>query len=460
MGLVNLLKKIKNKTSRFRRRSYFTTPSHHMGRFIIPKMNEILGDSFYNCDVSEIEGIKNFEGPQKQLIHSQENASEVYGTKATFYLTNGSTSGILASMLTILRPYDKVLVARNCHKCVYSGLVLTNALPIWVMPNYNEDWGIYEYVNPNIIEQFLELQPDIKAIIITSPSYYGALSDVEKIARIAREKNVYLIVDEAHGALYKFDKTIGTSALDVQADFCIQSLHKTAGGINPTALLHIGFESKINVNEVQKSLDLLTTSSPSYPMLASIEANIDFLNSKKGKAKIANLVNDIERFKKRILKFKNVHIYSQNNDITKILIKIDGFTGFEISDILLNKFNIEDEIANEKSILFICGIGTTSRKLNKLCNAIRKISKMKPKAQECDEILAQEKQVYPVMKYTPFMAKLLHGVKKPLIESLGCVSKSAIIPYPPATPLLLPGEVIQKWHIDNINEEFIEVVAE
>ena len=458
MGLVNLLKKIKNKTSRFRRRSYFTTPSHHMGSFTIPKMSEILGNSFYNCDVSEIEGIKNFEGPSKQLIHSQENASEVYGTKATFYLTNGSTSGVVASMLTVLRPYDKVLVARNCHKSVYSGLVLTIALPIWVMPNYNEDWGIYEYVNPNIIEQVLELHPDIKAIIITSPSYYGALCDVEKIARIARERNVYLIVDEAHGALYKFDKTIGTSAVDVQADFCIQSLHKTAGGVNPTALLHVGFESNIDINDVQKSLDLITTSSPSYPMLASIEATVDFLNSKKGKAKIATLVDDVERFKKRLLKLKNVHIYSQNNDITKILIKIDGFSGFEISDILLNRFNIEDELANEKSILFVCGIGTTLRKLNKLYGALKKISRMKPKPKDCE--IEREKQVYPIMKYTPFMAKLLHGVEKPLIEALGCVSKSAVIPYPPASPLLLPGEVIQKWHIDNIDEEFIEVVAE
>ena len=265
-------------------------------------------------------------------------------------------------------------------------------------------------------------------------------------------------MDEAHGALYKFDKTIGTSAVDVQADFCIQSLHKTAGGVNPTALLHVGFESNIDINDVQKSLDLITTSSPSYPMLASIEATVDFLNSKKGKAKIATLVDDVERFKKRLLKLKNVHIYSQNNDITKILIKIDGFSGFEISDILLNRFNIEDELANEKSILFVCGIGTTLRKLNKLYGALKKISRMKPKPKDCE--IEREKQVYPIMKYTPFMAKLLHGVEKPLIEALGCVSKSAVIPYPPASPLLLPGEVIQKWHIDNIDEEFIEVVAE
>ena len=472
MGLIKLLKKIKNKTSRFRRRSYFTTPSHHLRNFVVPKANEILGHSFYNCDISEIEGYKNIEGPQKQLIHSQENASEIYGTKATFYLTNGSTSGVLASMLCILRPYDKVLVARNCHKCVYSGLVLTNALPIWIMPNYNENWGIYESVNPGVIEQVLEVHPDIKAIIITSPSYYGALSDVEKIAKIAKEKNIYLIVDEAHGALYKFDKTIGTSALDVQADFCIQSLHKTAAGVNPTALLHIGFDSKVDINDVQESLDLITTTSQSYPLLASIEANIDFLNSNKGKNKIAHLVNEIERFKKRLQKIKNIHIYSQNNDVTKILIKVDGFSGYEISDILLNKFNIEDELANEKSILFVCGLGTSSMKLNKLYNALRKISKFKSKnIEDKDENENNdngeaakhkelEKQVYPIMKYTPFMAKLLKGVRKPLVECLGCISKSAIIPYPPASPLLLPGEVIQNWHIENINEEFIEIVAE
>ena len=433
---------------------------------------------------------------------SEEISSRIYNSKATFYLTNGSTSGILSAMLTSLSKDDKVLILRNCHKSVYSGLVLTGAIPIWLLPPFNEQWGIYEAINPSFIIQALDQNTDIKALIITNPTYEGVLSDIEKISDICKERNIILIVDEAHGALWNFDKTLGVSAVNVDADFCIQSLHKTAGALNSSAVLHIGKNSKINPLDLQKSLDLINTTSPSFPILANIEACIHFLNSNQGKIQLENLNLNIRKFKKALLKsnLNNIHIYSKNNDITKILIKIDGLSGFELSEILLTKFNIEDELANSVSVLFLTGIGSNKKKFLKLKDALIKIAKNVPKfksyCQSIDnssielknnieisenqiqdnfnsnnstissspdnslsnqhnnqclpEFFISSSQVQPIVSFSPFDMRSKKSVNKSIELSLNCISNQLVVPYPPGIPVLIPGELIQNWHIQNL----------
>ena len=169
-------------------------------------------------------------------------------------------------------------------------------------------------------------------------------------------------MDEAHGALYPFSDKLPQSAVNI-ADFTIQSLHKTAGGLNPTALLHV------NCNlDATKALSMINTTSPSYPLLASIEANINFLNSTKGRKKLDNLVKNIQELRKSITNVK-----FGGDDVTKILVKKDGLTGFELSEKLYEDFDIEDEKTNEISTMLLCGIGTDERKLEHLKHALKKL---------------------------------------------------------------------------------------
>ena len=154
-----------------------------------------------------------------------------------------------------------------------------------------------------------------------------------------------MIVDEAHGALYPFSEDLPESAVKI-ADFTVQSLHKTAGGINPTALLHSN-----NIDPTE-ALAMITTTSPSYPMLATIEANINFLNSSRGAKYIKELLENI----------KQLGIEQLNDDPTKILLK----GGYDLSDRLFNKYGIEDERTNEKTTMLLCGIGTDKKKIYKL----------------------------------------------------------------------------------------------
>ncbi len=448
MSLIKLIQKFNRN-----KRTLFTTPSHNQGMVVAPKSVKLLGQKVFKSDFSEIEDFDNLAHPEGAILESQLMASEIYQSKYSFYLPNGSTSGILAAMLALLSQNEKVLIARNCHKAIYNGLILTGAYPIWLMPKYNEEWGIFKPINSQDVEQALSQHKDISVFIMTNPTYEGVISDITKIAEICKQNNVTLVVDEAHGALWNFDKTIGIPAIYSKADITIQSLHKTAGALNPSAIMHVSKDSFVDLEKVQDSLNLINTTSPSYPILSNIEGTIDFLNSKKGKKEISKLLTNIYKFKKALSKFDNIHVFSENNDVTKILVRIDELSGFELSDILFTKYKIEDELANEKSVLFLTGIGTKKEKLNKLKKALIKISKNISKSKEelgyTDEETELKKQVFcePKVVFSP--QKMFNlGYKTVKIEDcIGQISKELIINYPPGLPLIVPGERIQEEHL-------------
>lgn len=346
MSFINLFRKKNRKT-------LFTTPSHSQKFCIVNKFRH-----FYGCDISETDA----HNPEAVLYDAQKKASEIYGTKQTLFLTNGSSSGIIAGILSVIKRDEKVLLWQDSHRCHHNAVSLAGGIPVYYNLPINKEWGIPDKTKPEMIEEYLKTE-DIKAVLITSPGYYGIVSDIKSIKDICRKYNARLIVDEAHGALYPFSEELPESAVKY-ADIIVQSLHKTAGGLNPTALIHSNLEY-----DIQPFLDKITTTSPSYPLLASIEQNINYLNSKRGKQAVKDLITQIKELKNSC---KNLEF--GGDDITKILIKKQGMTGYQLSELLYDKFGIEDEITNEISTMLLTGIGTTSRKLLKLKQALIKIN--------------------------------------------------------------------------------------
>ena len=344
---MSLLKTLKTQ----KKINCFTTPSHSQKFFITSKFRQ-----FYKFDISETDT----HNPQEALKKAQINAAKIYKTKKTFFLTNGSTSGIIAAVLSCVNKNEKVLIWDNAHICHRNAVELAGAEPIYYPLQKISEWGIYDKLYPENLEKYL-LQDNIKAVIVTSPSYEGVVSDIKTIKKICEKYGVYLIVDEAHGALYPFSDELPESAINL-ADFTVQSLHKTAGGLNPTALLHTNTDC-----DIEKSLEKINTTSPSYPMLMSIEKNINYLNSQKGKKEIEELIKNISELRQNC---QNVEFL--NGDITKILIKKQGLSGFELSEKLYN-LSIEDEKTNDKSTLLLCGLGTSKEKLKRLEKVLKKI---------------------------------------------------------------------------------------
>ena len=341
MSLINLFRK-KN------RKLLFTTPSHGQKFFIFNKFR-----NFYKYDISETDAYD----PQSALINAQKNASKIYKTNYTCFLTNGSSSGIIAAVLACTNRGDKVLIWENAHPSHHNAVKLAGCEPVYYELPVDNEWGIPTKTTPDLIDI-----KGVKAIIVTSPTYEGIVSDIKALKEICNKNNAYLIVDEAHGALYPFSDRLPQSAVNI-ADFTIQSLHKTAGGLNPTALLH----SNCDINPAV-ALSMINTTSPSYPLLASIEANINYLNSAKGKKKLETLIDNIIN-----LRVACPNIDFGGDDITKILIKKEGVSGFELSEILFDKYNIEDEKTNEISTMLLCGIGTNPKKITKLLQSLKDI---------------------------------------------------------------------------------------
>ena len=332
MSLISVLKQKSNKL-------LYTTPSHG-GRFcLFHKFYQ-----WYRSDISEVDAYN----PVVALKKAEEKAAEIYGTKYTKFLTNGSTSGIITAILT--SGCKNIFIWENAHPCHKNGAELTNCnITEYSLP-LDSDLGVYRAISVDKVRELLENADSRNtALLITSPTYEGFAASVEEIAKLCHEKGVKLIVDEAHGALYPFSDELPVSAVRY-ADYTVQSLHKTAGGINPTALLHS------NDKNPDEFLAKINTTSPSYPMLATIEANINFLNSKRGKKYISKLISDI----------KDLNIPTLNDDVTKILLKHQKMGGYELSEVLYEKYGIEDERTNDKTTMLLCGIGTTKSMLRKL----------------------------------------------------------------------------------------------
>ena len=338
MSLIKLLRKRNRKL-------LFTTPSHSQKFFIFNKFRQ-----FYKYDISETDA----HNPQEALENAEKRAANIYGTINTHFLTNGSTSGIIAAVLSCSKQGDKVLIWENAHPCHENAVKLAGATPVYYKLPFSKDWGVPCKTTPELIDI-----KGIKAVIVTSPTYEGIVSDIKELKRVCEKNKAYLIVDEAHGALYPFSEKLPQSAVNI-ADFTIQSLHKTAGGLNPTALLHV------NCNlSAKEALSMINTTSPSYPLLASIEANINYLNSAKGKKKIFDLIKNIEDIKNSV----NTVEFG-GDDITKILIKHKKLTGYELSEKLFEEFNVEDEKTNAVSTMLLCGVGTDENKLKRVKHAL------------------------------------------------------------------------------------------
>lgn len=345
MSLIRLLSEKPEKT-------LFTTPSHGQKFFIYEPLKEM-----YKLDISETE----CQDPQEALKVAQLRARAIYHTYSTTFLTNGSTSGIIAAVLSCTQVGDKVLIASNSHPCHFNAVRLAGARALTYDLEIDKDWGVPLEVKPEVIDFYLS-RYNIKTVIITSPSYEGIISDIEEIKAVCEKHGAFLIVDEAHGALYPFSELLPISAVNI-ADFTVQSLHKTAGGLNPTALLHCNCEV-----DVSHALNMFMTTSPSYPLLASIEANINYLDSRAGRKEIDNLVIRLDRMRE---KCRGCDFFG--DDPTKVLIRVPGISGYELSEMLYEDFGIEDEKTNEKSTMLLCGIGTDSKKIDRLQHVLSKL---------------------------------------------------------------------------------------
>lgn len=416
-------------------------------------------------DTTELEGTDNLLEPTGIIRQSQELAAKVFNSKATYYGVNGSTGSIYVAMATITNPGDKVLVERNCHKSVYNSLILNRLNPIYIYPNYNEEYNLFTGIYPEDIEKALQAHPDIKAVIITYPNYYGICSNIEEIAEIVHRHDKILMVDEAHGSHLTFSDRLPISSLKAGADIIINSTHKTLPSFTQTSLLHVGSD-RIDLDKLRDRFNLYTTTSPSYLFAISNELAVAYM-ADKGREILGNNIDEIERVISSLNSINRVFVFTgdeedktiYDRDISKILFKIDGISGSTLDEILTRKYNIRLEMADYYYGLALTSLMNTHEDYKKLIEAIGDIAKSAPS--EKIELFKMELP-RPIIRKNIFDAYYGEREIINIEDSIGRIAAAPIIPYPPGIPLIVPGEEITKelyHYILNAMENELEILG-
>lgn len=477
-------------------------PCHMPGHKRNPQAGEMA--DFYRFDITEIDGFDNLHHAEGIIKEAQERAGRLYGAEETYYLINGSTCGVLASIMTVTEQGDEILIARNCHKSVYHAAIMQGLTLHYYYPQWIEEYDIYDGVDAYEVSRLLEQYPNSKAVVITSPSYEGILSDVEAIARIVHERGRILIVDEAHGAHLKEGAVAGG------ADLVIHSLHKTLPSMTQTALLHVSGEH-VDRRKLRKYLAMLQTSSPSYVMMASMDSCIQYMEA-HGEERFIFYQNQYTAFLTKISGCRHIRVGKMADlsgkklqreigyevdgnrkekeegtqepaaagyaligwDIGKLVISVKGtsMTGQQLYDILRDEYHLQMEMAASTYVLAIMTIMDTEEGWQRLADAIVQIddrieeaglmmqaaqntigeknrqsmyqTEDEPEPENIGRKKEGQKIAEPEQRMTPMQA--FHGPQEeiPLAESVGRIAADFIHLYPPGIPLLVPGEVMSE----------------
>jgi len=429
----------------------FHMPGHKLGKGIPYEFIEALA----MLDVTEIAGTDNLHHPEGPIREAQMLAAEAFGADRTYFLVNGSTCGIMAAILTLCMPGDKIIVGRDCHKSVINGIILAGAHPVYVKPEFDNNFGISTIIEPLAIEEALNKHPDAVGVFITRPNYYGICSDIEEIARIVHGNGKILVVDEAHGAHLNFSEKLPGSSVRLGADICIQSAHKTLPAFTQGAYLHVR-SSDVDLEKLEFNLRILQTTSPSYIIMVMLDIAREIM-AKSGERLIDNLLHEIRAFRKQIDTLKNVDMFSNDSiisgehDETRIVLNFKklGKTGYDVDRILRNEYNIQIEMADFYNAVCIATVADRKEDFEKLCWAVSEISARFAGNPPLPDSIIKEFEI-PRLVLTPKEAVMNKGETVPLDKAVGRICKSVVTPYPPGIPIICPGEMITKNAVERI----------
>lgn len=419
----------------------------HKRRMTLPK-------DAYGLDITEVDGFDNLHHAAGILAEEQQRYAEFAGAKESFFLVNGSTCGILAAISGAVTRGGRILVARNSHKSAYHALMLRQLRASYVYPQIS-DLDIQDMILPEDIENILSAYNDIEAVYITSPTYDGIVSDIEKTAGIVHRHGKVLIVDEAHGAHFGFHPFFPESAVKQGADIVIQSVHKTLPAFTQSAVLH-RCSDRVDGARIRQFLDIYESSSPSYVLMAGISRIVPFLEA-EGEERFARLSGHLKRFyeKSRALRFLHVlqdEDFCGERDRSKILISTRGcdICGRELYERLRNDFHLQLEMCSGEYVTALCSLMDEREGFERLLLALFSIDgTLRAAKKEKDDfircIYSEKKQILSISD-----AIERHITTISVEHAAGRVSGGYVYLYPPGIPILVPGEKIDAAFVQDM----------
>lgn len=432
-----------------------------------------------SIDITEITCFDDLHHPEGILKEAQERMADVFGAHKSFFLVNGSTAGILAAICACTKKGGRILMARNCHKSVYHAALLQELAIDYLYPDVTE-YGIAGSILPEMVSQKLSeaktLEVPYQAIVITSPTYDGIVSDITAIADIAHAYHIPLIVDEAHGAHFGFSDGFPKKAHTLGADIVIESIHKTLPALTQSAALHIADSPYINEARIKQYLSIFQTSSPSYVLMAGLDQCTQLLQARSSEL-FSSFEKKLTAFYEKAASLKNISVLYADDvsifqkDPSKILISADKLvmTGGELFAFLRDNYHLELEMASLHYVTALTSVMDTQEGFDRLISALEEIDRM-AFPQTADVLLDINTETSAssahlnIIPEQETMMHLFEATDQPkesicLTSAPGKICADFIIPYPPGIPLLVPGEQITEEHMEQLSQYLRERIT-
>lgn len=435
------------------------TPGHKGGRGADPALRHLVGDVALESDVSLMEELDDIHHPEGCIREAEELAARVYGADRCFLGVNGTTGVIHGMLLGALQPGDRILVPRNCHRSVLGGLILAGLEPVYIQPAYDKEWRLTLQLSPEQVEAAFHIHPDLKAVFLTTPNYFGLAADTKKIAEITHEHGAVLLVDEAHGPHLGFADCLPPSALQCGADAAAQSTHKIVGAMTQCSLLQVRYEH-LRPEAMEQAMSLVTTTSPNYLLMGALDGARAQLEE-KGAAMAEASVRAAGVLRKALHQVPGLPLLEDELngkggvvalDPGKVTIQVSklGITGPEAAD-ALRQAGIAVELVDQDHVLFLVTYAddnpefpAIARRIATVLDGLRKPERALPPV---PPVLSIPEQVL-----TPREAFFAPKEAVPFREAAGRVAGETLSFYPPGIPLIMPGE--------RLTEELITVSLE
>lgn len=437
----------------------FHIPGHKGGAGMDPEFKEFVGDNVLSIDLINIAPLDDLHQPIGVIKEAQVLAADAFGADATFFSIQGTSTAIMAMILSVCGNGDKIIVPRNVHKSVLSAIIFAGARPVFLSPVRDTNLGIDHGVTTRSVRRALERHPDAAAVLVINPTYYGVCTHLKEIVDLVHEYDIPVLVDEAHGALIHFSDELPLSAMQAGADMAATSIHKLGGSMTQSSILNVR-GGLVSIHRIQTILSLLTTTSTSYPLLASLDAARRRL-ALHGKELAERAVRLANKTRDAVNGIPGLYCFGEDllgeeatydYDPTKLTIHVRhlGITGYDAENWLRDRYRIEVELSDMYNILCLVTPGDDGEALELLVQALRELSAEHIDAGGEIKEIAVEIPEIPHLSLTPRDAFYGETEIVPFRESKGRIIAEFIYVYPPGIPILLPGEVISQENIDYI----------
>jgi arginine decarboxylase len=449
----------------------FHTPGHKQGIGMDLAFREFIGDNFCAIDLTPMPGIDDLLQPTESLLEAQQLAAEAYGADRSYFLINGSTSGNQCMMMAAVNPGDKIAVPRNAHKSMLGGLVMSGAEPIYMQPVVDESLHMDHCVTPETVAQTLHEHPDVKAVYVVTPTYYGVAADIKGIVKVARAAGKLVLVDEAWGPHFHFHPGLPLSATAAKADLVINSTHKMLSAFSQCAMLHqIG--PRVRVDRLEGVLKMFLSTSPNLPMVASLDVARRQM-AVDGFELLSRTIELAQETRKRLNVIDGVYCFGDeikgrpgvfDLDPTKVTITVKdlGYTGYEASAILRRRYNVQVELADLFNVVALFTIGTSQDAADRLVQGVAELAREDRPVDIFSPSGILERRLktgsyklpkIPPMRMLPREAFLAPTEAVRFKQSKGRICAETISPYPPGIPVIAPGEEVTDEIIDYLSLE-------